>query len=302
MKRFVPFALLLILPGLVFTQGQNLRMLHDKTEKQLRGIVENSRGIVGISVLDLTSGERFAVNDELVFPQASAIKIPILMEVYKQASEQRFRLTDMRWVRKRDKVGGSGALQELGDSTAQLSIRDLCIVMILLSDNTATNMLIDEVGMDNINRTIASLGLKQTRVQRKMLDVAASGRGDENISTPAEAARLMEILYKGEFIGRAACDDILAILKKPKDGAMKSELPDGTPIAFKPGGIAGVSTEWAIVYLKERPFVAVFMENYELENEAQGSMRAVSRFLVNYFMRLGRATKYGTYVDPSLPK
>jgi beta-lactamase class A len=71
--------------------------------------------------------------------------------------------------------------------------------MIVLSDNTAANMLIEIVGMENVNRTMTSLGLKQTRLQRKMLDTAASARGEENLSTPAEAARLMEILYRGGF-------------------------------------------------------------------------------------------------------
>jgi beta-lactamase class A len=238
----------------------------------------------------------------LLFPQGSAIKIPILMEVYKQASEGKFKLTDLRWVDKQQQVGGSGVLQELGDRTSQLSLRDLGILMIVLSDNTATNMLIDLVGMENVNKTLSSLGLTQTRLQRRMINPAASGKGEENLSTPAEATRIMEILYRGEFLNRQACDEILAILKKPKSGGINSELPANIPVAFKPGGIAGVSTEWAIVYLKERPYVVVVMENYGIGNEADTAMKEISRRLYDYFWRLGNATRYGTYVEPALIK
>jgi beta-lactamase class A len=252
---------------------------------------------MGLVALDLTGGERFAINENLVFPQASAIKIAILMEVYKQAQAGKFKLTDTRRVEKQHKAGGSGVLVQLSDGTVQLSIYDLCVLMILVSDNTATNMLLDLVGMDNINRTLEGLGLKHTRVRRRMLDTAASWRGDENVSTPAEAARIMEILFKGEFLNRAACDEILAILMKSKNGGIKSGLPADVPVAFKPGGIAGVKTEWCIVLLKDRPYVVTVMENYGLDDDAATAVKEISVTLYEYFFRLARATPHGTYVE-----
>jgi len=281
-------------------QSENVKIIREKTEARLREIVANARGAMGLVAVDLVSGERLAINEHLTFPQGSAIKIPILMEVYKQAHEGRFRLTDRRRIEKVHMVGGSGILKEFGDGTSELSIYDLCVLMIVLSDNTATNVLIDLVGMENVNRTMASLGLTRTRLQRKMIDPAASARGDENLSTPAEAARLMEILYRGEFINREVCEQILAILKKPKRTAVSSGVPSEVPIASKPGGIPGVSTEWAIVYLKERPYVLVVMENYGMGEEASAAFRDISRIVYDYFWRLGRATRYGTYVDPTL--
>jgi beta-lactamase class A len=95
---------------------------------------------------------------------------------------------------------------------------------------------------------------------------------------------------------------MLAILQKPKQGGINASLPADIPVAFKAGGIPGVSTEWAIVYLKERPYVVVVMENYELEDEATVAMKEISRTLYNYFWRLSRASRYGTYVDPELLK
>ncbi|MGH7492980.1 MAG: serine hydrolase [bacterium] len=288
--------------SLSFAQPENVQLVRVKTEARLQEIANGVRGAMGIAVIDLKNGDRFGLHENMLFPQGSAIKIPVLMEVFKQAQTGKFKLTDLRPVSGKYQVGGSGALQFLGDGTSQLSIRDLGVLMIVLSDNTATNMLIDLVGMENINQTLRQLGLQQTRVQRRMINPAASARGEENLSTPAEAARIMEILYQGEFINRAICDEILDILKIPKPGSVSAALPADAdiPVAFKPGGIAGVSTEWAIVYFSERPYIVTIMENYAVENEAENAMKEISRTLYDYFWRLGRATKYGTYVEPGL--
>jgi beta-lactamase class A len=295
-------ALSLALPPAGFAQVNNGKIIHDKTAARLQEIAARSRGALGYCVIDLAGGERFALNEHQVYPQASAIKIAILMEVYKQAGEGRFQLTDKRRIQKQDKTGGSGVLTQLGDGTVELSLYDLCVLMILVSDNSATNLLLDLVGMDNINRTLEALGLKQTRVRRRMMDTAASWRGDENVSTPAEAARVMEQLFKGEFVNRKVCDEILAILRKPKTTNLKAGLPADVTIATKPGGIPGVVTEWAIVELKDRPYVVVVMENYGLPDDAATAIKDISRVLYEHFSRLSRATTHGTYPDkPAMP-
>ena len=280
---------------------ENLELVRAKVERRLREIVDRSRGAMGLAVLDLTSGMRMGVNDHLVFPQASAIKIPVLMEVCKQAIEGKFSLGDLRKIEAGDKTGGSGVLFELGDGTVQMSIHDLCVLMIMVSDNTATNMLIDLVGMERVNGTLDSLGLTKTRLQRRMLDTGASLRGQENLSTPVEALRIMEMLYKGEFINREACDEILSILKKGKSTELGSGLPEGLVVASKPGRIAGVTTEWAIVLLKDRPYCVAVMENYGMEPDAVTAMKEISRTLYEYFLRLSRATAHGIYAMPQPP-
>lgn len=287
----------LTITSLLMAQETNLRVVHQKTEARLREIAACSRGALGFVALDLTCGERFALNETLLFPQASAIKIAILMEVYKQAGEGKFKLTDTRRIANQDKTGGSGILQDLGDGTVQLSIEDLCVLMIVLSDNTATNLLMDLVGMDNINKTLDTLGLKQTRVRRRMLDTCASWRGDENVSTPAEAARIMELLFHGEFLDRKTCDALLAILRKTRAGTIKSVLPPEVTVAFKPGGIAGVATEWAVVELKDRPYVLVVMENYGMPDDAPTAMKDISRVVYEHFSRLAKAAPHGSYVE-----
>ncbi len=141
------------------TSADNLKLLKAKTEAQLRDLAGRSSGVTGLAVLDLTNGEQFGVNENCLFPQASAIKIPVLMEVYKQAARGTFKLTDTRRIEKQDKTTGSGVLAFLGDGTVQMNLHDLCVLMIVLSDNTATNILIDLVGMAAVNETLDSLGL-----------------------------------------------------------------------------------------------------------------------------------------------
>jgi beta-lactamase class A len=291
----------LFLTLLLLVQGDQLKVLHEKTDARLRELVNGTKGVTGLVVVDLTSGERFAFNENQAFPQASAIKVTVLMEVYKQARAGKFKLTDLQWIDKQHQIGGTGVLKEIGDHTSQLSIHDMAVLMIVLSDNTATNILIDLVGMKNVNETLRDLGLNQTRLQRRMIDPSASARGNENLSTPAEAARVMEMLYRGQFVDRPTSDEILSILRKPKSGRIPSGLPSGVSVAFKPGDIAGVATDWAIVELKERPYIVIFMENYSLESEPTSVARDISRTAYDHFWRLGRATKYGTYLDdPSL--
>jgi beta-lactamase class A len=299
-RRFTLFTLLLLLHPMVFAQTAQWTMLRDNTLHALQSAVSRSSGIVGLTAIDLTSGEAFGINDTLIFSQGSAIKIPILMEVFKQAREGRFRLTDRKPVPRSIMVGGSGVLQYLGDGTSEMSIRDLSILMVVLSDNTATNMLIDLVGMENINRTLRSLGLRQTGVHRRMIDQVASARGNENLSTPAEAAAIMKMLYDGKFIDRATSSEIMDILLFGKSGAISRGVPDSIRVAFKPGEIAGVSTEWAVVYLPQRPYVVTVMGNYLADDDAAGTIKEISHTLFNYFWRKGFATPFGTYVDPAL--
>jgi len=299
--------LILLLPFLtlpVFAQVGNLRLVRENSERRLAEIVAHCRGPFGIVAVDLTRGERFDINESLVFPQASAIKVTILMEVFKQASEGKFNLSDRRVVEHGKTVDG-GVLSSFADKGSQLSIYDLSVLMIVLSDNSATNMLIDLVGMDNVNRTLSSIGLKNTKLQRKMMDIEASARGDENLSTPIEAARIMQLLYTGQFVNQEISEKILGVLKIPKEtaGKIQSVLPADVQVAYKAGEILpAVATEWAVVYLKGSPYVLVMMGNYGLEEDAGTAMKEVSKVVYDYFWRMGRASPHGTYNDPSLWK
>ena len=272
-------------------------MLKQKTEKQLEKIFNSSPAITGVVAIDLTSGEKISWNPDVQFPQASSIKIPILMEVFKQAHEGKFSLSDPLPVKPENLVGGTGILKHLEDP-APLSIKNLGILMIALSDNSATNALIDLVGMENINKTLRSLGMEHTLVRRKMINAAASARGEENISTPMEAARILQLLYEGKFVDKATSEAILEVLKKNDRGGSRiaARIPSEVPIAFKPGSIPGVSTEWTLVLLPERPYAIAVMESYKTPGTSDKAMEQISELVYRYFWKLGKASGYGTYV------
>src|SRR3954470_20594009 len=184
-------ALLATLVGAPPANGQaaHRAILRGKLERDLRQLADGYKGVVGIAILDLNDPTAsVAVNDMLVFPQGSAIKIPILIELFRQGDQKAGLLRERHDITASARTGGSGALANFTDGGSAISNEDLAILMVTLSDNTATNMLIDIVGMDAVNRMLDGAGFRKTRLQRKMIRPESMVRGEENVSMPAEAA------------------------------------------------------------------------------------------------------------------
>ncbi|NQV74874.1 MAG: serine hydrolase [Bacteroidetes bacterium] len=280
-----------------YAQISAREILKQKIDNDLKEIISSSPSLTGLMAIDLTSGETIGFNSDGVFTQASAIKIPILMEVYKQANEKKFALTDIKPLLPVNTVAGSGILNSMTDPV-NLSIRNYCMLMIGLSDNSATNTLIELVGMKNVTNTMLSLGFLNTKLQRKMIDQPASLRNEENLSTPAEAAGIMKLLFDGKFIDKATSDEVLSILKKNpiENSKIANGLPENVELAFKPGGMGGVSTEWAIVYLKNRPYAITVMENYKTSATPSTIISSISKRVFDYYSMM-KATKYGVLIE-----
>ncbi len=272
-------------------------ILASKLQRDLDRIAAEAPGVMGISVVDLTSGERFGVHDTLTFPTASTIKVPILIALHAQAERGRLDLAERAVLRGADRTAGSGILQALGDGTSALSLGDLATLMIVISDNTATNMLIDRVGMETVNATIRSLGLVKTTLRRKMIRPAEMARGEENVSTPREAAMLMARIARCELpVTRARCDEIRRLLEadKPVSDDQAPGLPPGVRVAWKAGDLAGGRAGWGIVGLPGRPYVFVAMLNYGGADSASlATIGRASRVTYDYFTRLAGATSHG---------
>ena len=272
-------------------------ILAAKLRVELHRIADETRGVVGAQVLDLATGERIGVNDTLTFPQGSAIKIPLLIELYHQDDAGTLKLSTRVPVRLADRTGGSGLLQNLGDGTSELSLGDLAMFMITVSDNTATNMLIDRVGMDKVNATTRALGVPDVKLQRKMIRPRDSAAGNENIATPATAATIMAKIAKCELpMSKERCGELRRLLEIPKGGPIEASVPEGVRVAWKPGDIEGVNTAWGLVDLPGRPYVVVGMVNYSDADEGMKALRRIADAAYGYFHVLARSTPYGARV------
>ena len=255
------------------------------------------KGVVGAQVIDLATGERIGVNDTLTFPQGSAIKVPLLIELFHQDDAGTLKLSTRVPVRLADRTGGSGLLQNLGDGTSDLSLGDLAMFMITVSDNTATNMLIDRVGMDKVNATTRALGVPEVKLQRKMIRPRDSFAGNENIATPTAAATIMAKIAKCELpVSRERCAALRQLLEIPKGGPIEASVPEGVKVAWKPGDIEGVNTAWGLVDLPGRPYVVVGMVNYSDADEGMKALRRIADAAFGYFHVLARSTPYGARV------
>ena len=250
-----------------------------KFERRLQEISARVDGVVGYSVVDLTSGDRIGHLERETFPTASTIKLAIVYELFKQVADDKVNLDDTVPLDRSKAVGGTGVLFQLGTPT--LSIRDYATLMVIVSDNTATNVLIDRLGMQNIDARMKALGLGSTKLRRHMMDTAAARRGDENVSTPAELVRLLQA------IDRDAPEGIL-LLKKSKDSRLRRGLPAGVETADKPGELDGVRVDAGIVFAKNRPYVISVMAAFlKSEDEGERAIEEMSRAAYEYFSRLG---------------
>lgn len=268
--------------------------LRDRFERDFRKTTESLDAVFGVVVQDLKTGETFAVNENLVVAQASVIKVPILVELYKQVDAGKIDLHETVTVNSDSMVGGSGILRRLTAGKVSMTIRDLAVMMIVLSDNTATNFLIDLVGMENVTDTMAELGFPETRLRRVMMDLQARNENRENVSTPREAARLLEALHNAEILNAEHCADILDILAIPKSGRISRDLPPGTRVANKTGSIPGVVNDIGIVYAGERSFIVSAMASWNADRDAaENAIAEVSRLAFEYFSRLENSSEFG---------
>jgi beta-lactamase class A len=285
----------LLVPDQAAAQAPHLEQLSQKYQATLDSIARAVPGVMGIAVVDLATGERFGVNESLVFPQGSSIKVPILIELFARAEQGRLSLNDPVSITSAVRTGGSGILQHFSDGASALSLRDLAVLMIVLSDNTATNVLIERLGMENVNATMAALGHPQTRLQRRMIRPQDSAAGRENVSTPSEAADIMARIARCDLpMSPAACADLRSILELPK--SVPGSVPGGVPMAWKGGSIDGVRAGWGIVNLTGRPFAIGVMVNYTDGGAASAAIAATVDASHAHFARLAGATPHGARV------
>ncbi|HKV93298.1 MAG TPA: serine hydrolase [Candidatus Angelobacter sp.] len=306
MRPLIILVLVLNISGATLAQccpekptAEKRQALWQKLQDDLRAVDRNLDGVMGLAVKDITSGETFFIHGDEIMAQASSIKIAVLADLYLQAQQGKLKLTDEYVVRREDLVAGSDIMLGLTPGVTRLTLRDLATMMVAVSDNSATNVLIGRVGMENVNAMLDSLGLHATRLRRQMMDLKAADEGRENVSTPREMMTLLETIYTGKLLNKEMTADFLKMLSTHKESSMLQGLPDDAIAANKPGELEAVRNDSGIVLVKNRPYILCVMTAY-LKDERDGSaaIRKIATLTYSYFDRVSRASEYGRVVSP----
>jgi len=266
--------------------------------RMLDSLVTRHRGVVGYAIHHLESGVRLGRRADEPFPTASLVKVPILVELFALVEQGRIALDDPLTLLAIDKVGGSGQLQHLHDG-AQLTVRDAAWLMTTLSDNTATNLLLDKIAIGRVNARMDSLGLARTRVHHKVfLRAVASVAPDSSakyglgVTTPNEMARLFALLARGQAVSARADSAMLDILAHNEDGTMLQRFVSDLRAPHKTGSDDGIRTECALWTLPDRVVACVLTKDnadkrWNLDHEAQLLMGRMGEAIVRTFRRDG---------------
>ncbi len=278
---------LLLATSLPAQEGGKLPVL-DRLKARIERVVRNADGTVGVAVRHIESGRGLVVNGDVLFPMASAFKVPILTELLAQAAEGKFSLEDEIVVAKDDQHPGSGMISSLIVPGIKLSVLNMAHFMMMISDNSATDMLLEKVGPASVNARLRAAGIERmtvgrscqamiqdyreavsglkTREERKKA-IVAYGENPDDAATPVAMNNLLEKIVRQEILDPASCDLILAIMRKCETGAarIKGLLPPGTAVAHKTGTIAGTVNDCGVITLPDgqgRIVLTVFCKDF----------------------------------------
>lgn len=262
-------------------------------EARVNRRVDDFPGVAGVCLKDLRTGDGFASRGDELFPTASTIKIHVLTQLLRRVERGELDLNQMIRITPPMITPGSGVITYL-EGEVSLSLLDIAILMIIVSDNTATNLCIDLAGIADTNTLLRELGLSKTTLRRKMQDQAAIARNDENVATPAECVQMMELLDQGKPSAFVA-ERCLSILKKPKSGPFNRALPPTTVLANKPGGMERVRCDAGIVYLARRPYALAVMTKFAVcePPDQEGFIIDVTRLIHEHMLVLDSTSEYG---------
>ena len=231
-----------------------------KLEKELKAEVKKFPGTVGLIFYDLSNNKKIEINPNEVFESASLVKLPVMVEIYNQVDKDKIKPGMELTLRKSDKVGGSGVLKNK-PAHSLWKVSKLVELMIVQSDNTATDMLINLAGMEDVEKTARSLGMKKTTLKRKIFAFHEIDKGKDNYTTPNDMLILLKELNNGNKIKKEYREKMLEILKNQKRNSMlPRNLPKGAKCAHKTGSLLGILHDVGIIYPpKEKPYILILM-------------------------------------------
>lgn len=274
-RKFQQLLILLLFPISVWGQ-QTENISH-----YLNGLNEDLE--VSLLVEQPTGEVLFSLNAEKPIPSASIIKIPILMEFFRQIDAGTLYLDQTYALEAKDKVGGSGELQLFEDNSTH-TLEFLAGEMIRISDNTATNILIGLVGIENVNLLMEELGLKTTRLNRYMMDFEAIEAGKQNFTSPAEINKMLGIILSGVELSTSSRQSMLNMLLACADkSTIPSLLPEGTRVAHKSGTLAYVRGDAGIILSQKPIILSIFVENFETLEQADAIIANLAKLAFDAF-------------------
>jgi beta-lactamase class A len=262
-------------------------------QRTLDALADTHRGVVGYSVIDVESGSRISRRGDETFSTASLIKVAILVTAYDLIEKKQLSLTDPLTLLRIDKVPGSGILQHLHDGTL-LTVADALWLMATISDNTATNLLLDRIIIRRVWDKMESLGLMHTKVHSKSFLRSTSVAMDSSVkygfgvTTPNEMATLFQLLAQGKAVSPSADSAMLHTLEHGSYRQMLQRYLVGVRSAFKDGETDEVRTECSLFYFPRRAVGCVLTKQNQdkrwiIDNEAQLLMARMGAAIGNAF-------------------
>ncbi len=253
----------------------------------LPSMLDDAVGHYGVFAVNLRTNKTIAYHEKDIFPSASTIKIPIMVELYRRVEEENLSLDAMVTMRAEDQVDGSGVLFDLTPGQAY-SLRDLNMLMMTVSDNTATNLLIDFLGVDAINRTIHRLGIHDTELVRRLQRVPTE-RSSVNRTTAYDMAQLVIRLAHGEVISTAVSNRMIDVMKRCQGSVSITALvpqqhytgqPPTVTVAHKTGSLSDACHDVGVVYMSDGlSYAAALMSQGAPYNTLAPLLRRIGRSL-----------------------
>ena len=248
-------------------------------KKEIEKIISQMEGSVCINFYDLNKNNVFSINGDKKVLSASMIKLLILAELMKKISENKFSLSDTIMIANSMKTGGDGVLKEL-NTGHHFTLKELATLMIIVSDNQATNILIDFLGMENINQLGKELRLKKTFLGRKMMDIEARKNGYDNYTCADDISSLLKLIYQEKLINEEASQLMLDILLRQQQGErLQRYLPSDIKIAHKCGDLDNLENDGGIIWTGNKAYILVVLTSGMPNLQCKQTIGKISKFV-----------------------
>jgi beta-lactamase class A len=282
----------------------------NRLRTQIERVIRRADGQVGVAIKHIEGGQELNVNGDVLFPMASAFKVPVLVELLYQVKEGRYKLEDEMTVQKSDQHVGSGMLSSLVMPGVKLSVLNMAHFMMMISDNSAADILLEKVGAENINARLKSLGITGISVNRscqKLISdlqdlvrgartpeqrkaaVVKFGENPQDEATPVAMATLLEKIFKKEIPDENLASLAIQIMLKCETGEkrIKGELPPGTVVAHKTGTLSGTVDDCGIIYLPDgqgHVVLTVLTKDFTADtSDVEEIIAKIARLVYDYF-------------------